>query len=77
MKGLLFVLYFISFLGSIICFFWALQFRTDKGEKGPSMPLSPDASRRDYGPKGGKIAFIGTICFLVSGCLGALFYLLD
>ncbi len=77
MKGFLFALYFIAFVGSLVCFFWALNYRTDNGEKGPPPATTPSQARANYGPKGGKIAFIGYVCFLASGILGVIFYLID
>ncbi len=67
MKELLIALQAIGFLGAVVCFFWALKYRQDQGKGAPFMGINREKLTSFYGPKGAKIALIGSICFFASG----------
>ncbi|MGB5106637.1 MAG: hypothetical protein WBP42_07965 [Candidatus Zixiibacteriota bacterium] len=75
MNDILFLLQGIFFLVAFVCFFWALKYRRDEGNSSPRMGIAPKKLIEFYGPKGAKIALIGTISFLISGVSGAIHYL--
>ena len=67
MKDLLIALQAIGFFGAAICFFWSLKYRQDQGKGAPFMGINREKLTAVYGPKGGKIALLGSICLIVSG----------
>ncbi len=67
MKDLLLIVQAVGFVAAIVCFFWALKYRRDRGITGPQMGISKKKLTAFYGPKGGKIALFGTISFYISG----------
>ncbi len=67
MKDLLIVLQAVGMISAIICFFWALKYRQDQGKGAPFMGINRGKLTAFYGPKGAKIALIGSISFFVSG----------